>query len=50
MNSDSNQGPVAFVTGAARGIGAATVLELCGRGYRVAAVDACVAAKTVLRE
>jgi SDR family mycofactocin-dependent oxidoreductase len=29
------------VTGAARGIGAATVMELCRRGYRVAAVDAC---------
>jgi SDR family mycofactocin-dependent oxidoreductase len=40
-NSDANQDPVAFVTGAARGIGAATVRELCTRGYRVAAVDAC---------
>lgn len=32
---------VALVTGAARGIGAATVDALCARGYRVAAVDAC---------
>jgi SDR family mycofactocin-dependent oxidoreductase len=32
-------GRVALVTGAARGIGAATVRALCERGYRVVAVD-----------
>jgi len=32
---------VALVTGAARGIGAATVAELCRLGYGVAAVDIC---------
>jgi SDR family mycofactocin-dependent oxidoreductase len=32
---------VALVTGAARGIGAATVLELCRQGYRVTALDVC---------
>lgn len=32
---------VAFVTGAARGIGAATVRALCNRGYHVVAVDSC---------
>ena len=32
---------VALVTGAARGIGAATVGVLCARGYRVVAVDSC---------
>ena len=32
---------VAFVTGAARGIGAATVLELCTQGYAVTALDIC---------
>ena len=32
---------VALVTGAARGIGAATVDVLCRQGYGVAAVDAC---------
>ena len=34
-------GRVALVTGAARGIGAATVEELCRRGYRVTALDVC---------
>jgi SDR family mycofactocin-dependent oxidoreductase len=33
--------PVAFVTGAARGIGAETVMELRRHGYLVAAVDSC---------
>lgn len=32
---------VALVTGAARGIGAATVTALASRGYRVVAVDSC---------
>jgi len=32
---------VALVTGAARGIGAATVIELCRQGYAVTALDAC---------
>ncbi len=32
---------VALVTGAARGIGAATVRALCGQGYGVVAVDSC---------
>lgn len=32
---------VALVTGAARGIGAATVAELCRQGYGVAALDVC---------
>lgn len=35
----TNEGRVALVTGAARGIGAATVHELCRQGYRVIAVD-----------
>lgn len=33
--------PVALVTGAARGIGAATVHALCDAGYHVIAVDSC---------
>lgn len=32
---------VALVTGAARGIGAATVAELCRQGYSVTALDVC---------
>lgn len=34
---------VALVTGAARGIGAATVRALCGEGYGVLALDGCAA-------
>ena len=37
MGSDQ----VALVTGAARGIGAATVAELCTQGYAVTALDIC---------
>lgn len=37
---------VALVTGAARGIGAATVDLLCRHGYAVAAVDACAGTDT----
>ena len=33
--------PVALVTGAARGIGAATVAALAAGGWRVVAVDRC---------
>ena len=35
---------VALITGAARGIGAATVVELCRQGYAVVALDACTGA------
>lgn len=44
MNASPRTGDgerVALVTGAARGIGAATVRALCDRGYRVVAVDSC---------
>lgn len=37
---------VAVVTGAARGIGAATVHRLCAQGYAVVAVDSCAGADT----
>ncbi|AEF42800.1 mycofactocin-coupled SDR family oxidoreductase [Hoyosella subflava] len=36
-----NDGTVALVTGAARGMGAATVHALAAQGYRVLAVDSC---------
>lgn len=37
----TGQPRVALVTGAARGIGAATVAALCAEGYQVAALDSC---------
>jgi SDR family mycofactocin-dependent oxidoreductase len=37
----ADSGRVALVTGAARGIGAATVDALCERGYHVLAIDSC---------
>ncbi|GAB07132.1 glucose 1-dehydrogenase [Gordonia amarae] len=46
-NPDS---PVAIVTGAGGGIGAATVRELVARGFRVSAVDLDEAAVTALAE
>jgi len=39
----TDTGRVALVTGAARGIGAATVPTLCAEGYAVVAVDSCAA-------
>ncbi len=39
--TEQAQDPVAVVTGAARGIGAATVGALVGAGWRVVAVDRC---------
>jgi len=39
--TDPSNPRVALVTGAARGIGAATVLELCRQGYAVTALDVC---------
>ena len=41
MAASSPEGRVALVTGAARGIGAATVAKLCSQGYRVMAIDSC---------
>ena len=41
---------VALVTGAARGIGAATVAHLVSQGYRVVAVDACHGGSEATRE
>jgi SDR family mycofactocin-dependent oxidoreductase len=37
---------VAIITGAARGIGAATTIELTTAGYQVIAIDACLGANT----
>jgi len=41
VSSDARTPRVAFVTGAARGIGAETVRILCRQGYQVTAVDSC---------
>ncbi|MBF4769800.1 SDR family oxidoreductase [Nocardioides agariphilus] len=41
MSTERTSNRVALVTGAARGIGAATVEALCRQGYGVAALDAC---------
>jgi SDR family mycofactocin-dependent oxidoreductase len=41
VSDDKSSSRVALVTGAARGIGAATVADLCRRGYRVTALDVC---------
>ena len=41
MTEPGPEGRVALVTGAARGIGAATVAALAGGGWRVVAVDRC---------
>ena len=38
---------VAIITGAARGIGAATALELVTAGYQVVAIDSCLGENTV---
>ena len=39
---------VAVVTGAARGIGAATVRHLANQGYRVLAIDSCADSQQTL--
>ncbi|WP_020572813.1 mycofactocin-coupled SDR family oxidoreductase [Parafrankia discariae] len=41
MTAGPGSGRVVLVTGAARGIGAATVRALCRQGHRVVAVDSC---------
>src|SRR4249919_4336865 len=41
VETDRQADRVALVTGAARGIWAATVLELCRQGYAVSALDVC---------
>lgn len=41
VDAEAATGRVALVTGAARGIGAATVRELCHQGYAVTALDVC---------
>ena len=46
MSREAETGRVALVTGAARGIGAATVRALCDRGYNVVAVDCCAGTST----
>lgn len=43
VNQRAAESRVALVTGAARGIGAATVRALCARSHRVVAVDSCAA-------
>jgi SDR family mycofactocin-dependent oxidoreductase len=44
VTGPADAGRVALVTGAARGIGAATVDRLCAAGYHVVAVDSCAVA------
>lgn len=46
MSRPDEPGRVALVTGAARGIGAATVARLCQEGYRVTAFDSCAGSAT----